>query len=188
MKRAVFLDRDGVLNEERGFVTTVEDFVLRPGLPEALAELARHDFVRVVVTNQSGVGRGLIPMATLEVMHLRLRAETRGIDALYFCPHHPEATLTSFRTTCTCRKPGSGMLLRAARDLDLDLEQSWIVGDAPRDIIAGARVGCRTICVTGPKMPDEQHWPADVTRPLAFVDDLGAAVAHIVACDCGRTV
>ncbi|MCB9890266.1 MAG: HAD family hydrolase [Planctomycetes bacterium] len=179
--RAVFLDRDGVLNEERGFVTDVADFVVQKGVAAALERLGRCGYRRIVVTNQSGVGRGLISLGALERIHCALREATGGIDALYFCPHHPDAAHGSFRTACNCRKPGSGMLIRAARDLDLDLAASWMVGDAPRDIVAGQRVGCRTICVTGPKMPSSHDWPADSPKPETFVSDLGAAVDYILA-------
>ncbi|MCA8970373.1 MAG: HAD family hydrolase [Planctomycetes bacterium] len=177
---AVFLDRDGVLNEERGFVTDVADFVVQQGVAAALERLGQRGYRRVVVTNQSGVGRGLISLGSLERIHCALREETGGIDALYFCPHHPDAAHGSFRTACACRKPESGMLIRAALDHDLDLAASWMIGDAPRDIVAGQRVGCRTICVTGPKMPSSDAWPEDSPRPEVFVPDLSAAVDYIL--------
>lgn len=174
MRRAVFLDRDGVLNEECGFVTRVEDFILRPGVPEALADLGQRGFTRVVVTNQSGVARGLIPLAELDAMHQKLRSETDdGIDAVYFCPHHPEEG--DDPQQCDCRKPEPGMLLAASDDLGIALSESWLVGDAPRDIDAGQRAGCRTICVMGPKMPSPEDWPDAVPQPEAFVESLAEA-------------
>lgn len=179
MRRAVFLDRDGVLNEECGFVTRVEDFVVRPGVADALADLGHRGFARVVVTNQSGVARGLIPLSELEAMHEKLRDETQGgIDAVYFCPHHPEEG--DDPQSCDCRKPEPGMLLRAAAEHGLALPESWLVGDAPRDIDAGQRAGCRTICVLGPKMPSPDDWPEFLPRPEAFVRSLAEACRLIV--------
>lgn len=178
MRRAVFLDRDGVLNEERGFITSAAEFLLRDGVAEALAELAERDFARIVVTNQSGVARGLISLEALQEIHAKLRAESGdGIDALYFCPHHPQEGASP--CSCACRKPSPGMLLRAAQDHGIELERSWLVGDAPRDIEAGQRAGCRTICVVGSKMPNEAAWPAGLEKPSHFVESLPEAITRI---------
>lgn len=178
MQRAVFLDRDGVLNEERGFITCPEEFTLLRGVPAALASLHERGFARIVVTNQSGVARGLITLESLHAIHDKLRRETSGgIDAVYFCPHHPTEGLDPHE--CDCRKPKPGMLLQAAREHDIDLAGSWLVGDAPRDIEAGHRAGCRTICVLGVKMPSPDAWPEDLERPQAFVQSLSEACARI---------
>ena len=130
-KQAVFLDRDGVINMDRpDFVKSWEEFEFLPGSLEALAALAGTSYKIVVITNQSGVGRGLLTQETLDQMHARMaeriRASGGRIDAIYYCPHVPEAG-------CDCRKPAIGLFVKAARDLDIDLTSSWAIGDRYRD-------------------------------------------------------
>ena len=146
--RAVFLDRDGVLVRERGFITSPGQLETLPGAAGGMAALRRSDFLLVVVTNQSGIARGLLTGADLASIHvelaLRLRAEDPGAfwDALYSCPHHPD-----FGGPCACRKPLPGMLRQAAREHGIDLAASWMIGDAPRDLEAGRAAGCRTVAL-----------------------------------------
>lgn len=154
--RAVFLDRDGVLVRERGFITQPAQIEVLPGAPEALALLRRRGFRLVVVTNQSGIARGLITEGDLERIHADLVTRLRAAhpeafwDALYFCPHHPREGQPPYRTDCACRKPRPGMLLKAAAEHGLDPERSWMIGDAPRDLEAGRAAGCRTAALQGP--------------------------------------
>lgn len=145
VRKAVFLDRDGVINISPGegkFVLKKEDFRLGEGVPEALARLKAAGFLLIAVTNQSCVGRGLIKAETLEEIHdlMRRRLVQRGaaLDAVYCCPHGPE-------DGCECRKPSPAMILRASRRFGIDLRSSWMVGDSPRDIQTGRAAGCRTI-------------------------------------------
>ncbi len=154
-KRAIFLDRDGVINRDRAdYVTSWNKFEFLPGVLDALYLLSQMPFLIVVVTNQSAIGRGLVSQAMVEKIHQRMRIaiEQAGgrIDAVYYCPHLPEAN-------CNCRKPKPGMLLRAAVDLDIDLSQSWLIGDSLRDIQASVAVGVQPILVrTGHRIRDTE--------------------------------
>jgi D-glycero-D-manno-heptose 1,7-bisphosphate phosphatase len=142
--RAVFIDRDGTLVEARHYPRRPEELVLCEGAADALRDLRRAGFRIVLVTNQSGIGRGYFDAGALRRMHAHLESElaTCGarLDAIYYCPHTPE-------DGCDCRKPAPGMLVCAAQALDLELTRSWMVGDILDDIEAGRRAGCRTILV-----------------------------------------
>lgn len=150
--RAVFLDRDGTLTEPRHYPCHPDELVLQPGIGPPLRALQRAGFALVVVTNQSGLARGLFDLAALDAMHHRLRAllARHGVrlDGIYACPHHPEGTVPRYRSVCPCRKPAPGMLHQAAHDLDLDLARSWTVGDSACDIGAGRRAGTLTALVS----------------------------------------
>lgn len=143
--KAAFIDRDGVINEERGYVHRIEDFALLPGAVEGLRTLAAAGYKLVVVTNQAGVARGYYDTATVERLHAHMRAQLQAqdvhIDAVYYCPHHPEGKSTTYAIACGCRKPAPGMLEQAARELGLDLGASVLVGDKVSDVQAGKRAG-----------------------------------------------
>jgi D-glycero-D-manno-heptose 1,7-bisphosphate phosphatase len=151
LKPAVFLDRDGVVIEDSHYLGDVDRVRLVPGAAAAIAALNRAGWVVVVVTNQSGVARGLFTLDSVGVVHDHLAAlltqHGATIDDFRFCPHHPEAELAEFRAECDCRKPKPGMLHQAARELGLDLAASWMIGDRVSDLEAGARAGCRTALV-----------------------------------------
>lgn len=153
MKKAIFLDRDGTITVDSGFVHKEEDLELLPGAAEAIRLANEHRFMVVVVTNQSGVARGYFTEEDVRAFnsHLALALAEQGarIDAFYYCPHHPEASIPTYRKACFCRKPQPGLILQAARELDIDLSQSWVVGDSLRDVEAGKRAGCRTILLEG---------------------------------------
>ncbi len=146
-RRAAFIDRDGVINEERNYVSQIEDFHLIPGAVEGLAQLSDAGFSLVVITNQSGIGRGLYSEADFDYLteHMRHELARQGIEiaGVYYCPHHPKAGLGHYRVECNCRKPQPGMLLDAARELGLSLADSVLVGDKTSDIEAGRRAGLR---------------------------------------------
>ena len=148
---AVFLDRDGTVVREVEYLRSPRQLRLLPRAAAAIRRLNRAEFVVVVTTNQSGIGRGLLTEEDLEEVHavLRSRLARRGarVDGIYVCPHHPQAVRPEYRRRCRCRKPAAGMLLRAARELDLDLGRSFAVGDSARDIEAGRRGGCRAVLV-----------------------------------------
>jgi len=148
---AVFLDRDGTIIREVDYLRRVEDLRLLPHAADAIRRLNQARMPVIVTTNQSGIARGILTeddLATInDVLRKRLAARGAHIDAIHFCPHHPEIGRPPYRRRCRCRKPAPGMLLRAARELDLDLQRSFAVGDSARDLRAGRAAGCRTILV-----------------------------------------
>ena len=149
--KCVFLDRDRTIMEDPGYLTDPEAVKLLPGGDLALRSLAEAGFKLVVVSNQSAVARGMITIDGLEKIHDELRRQLSersvDLDGIYYCPFHPEGTVEEFARESVDRKPQPGMLLRAAKELDIDLAHSWMVGDSPRDVEAGQRAGCRTIRV-----------------------------------------
>lgn len=182
MKRpAVFFDRDNTLIEDPGYISGPEQVKPFEDAAEAIARLRRAGYLIVVVSNQSGVARGLISEEQVAQVHRRLEEllERRGarIDAVYFCPYldGPEATVEAYRRDSDLRKPAPGMLLQAARDLQIDLERSWLIGDRARDIEAGRRGGCRTILLErdGADPPQAGHaGPTHVVSSLLEAADL----------------
>jgi len=170
VKAAVFLDRDGVLVEDVDLLTRCEDVRVLDGVPQALAQLQRAGRRLVVVSNQAVVARGLASEGKVRALNdyiqeLLTQADGPRLDGWYFCPHHPKATLPAYRQDCDCRKPKPGLLLRAARELELDLSASFMVGDRITDIIAGVRAGTRTILVQAGRHlepPIETSEPLDV--------------------------
>jgi len=184
---AVFLDRDGTINEQMGYINHISRFVLLAGAAEAIAKLNRLDIPVVVVSNQSGLGRGYFPEELLEQVHAkmhRLLAEKGAhIDGLYWCPHHPDAKVARFqKKNCGCRKPDIGLLKQAATELNLDLEQSFMVGDRWSDLKCGNKAGTQSILVlTGYGRGDLEYiGPGQQVQPDFVADDLPAAVDWIV--------
>lgn len=178
-RRAVFIDRDGTLNEESGYLHRAEDCRFIPGAIEAVALLNAAGFLVVVVTNQSGIARGYYTEADLETLHVYMAAELAAggarIDGWYFCPHHPEFSAAA---DCACRKPLPGMLQHAAAELDIDLASSWMVGDKVADIEAGRAAGCTPILVlTGYGAAEA----GAVDSMVAVCADLNAAARRIIA-------
>ncbi|PIQ27561.1 D-glycero-beta-D-manno-heptose-1,7-bisphosphate 7-phosphatase [bacterium (Candidatus Blackallbacteria) CG17_big_fil_post_rev_8_21_14_2_50_48_46] len=146
---AVFLDRDGTINQEVGYIRELEKLVLIPGAAEAIRGLNQMGIPVVLVTNQSGVARGYYPEDWLGKLHQRLAellaVEGAHLDGVYYCPHLPEGNVAEYSYACDCRKPEPGMLEQAARDLNLDLAHSFMVGDKATDIDVGVRVGAQTV-------------------------------------------
>ncbi|MEW6221398.1 MAG: HAD family hydrolase [Thermodesulfobacteriota bacterium] len=182
---AVFLDRDGTINEQMGYVNHPSRFVLLPGSVEGIRLLNEASWPVVVVTNQSGLARGYFPASCLEAVH-RLLAEALNaggarLDGLYVCPHHPEAKVAALRQACRCRKPRPGLLEQAAADLDLDLARSFMVGDRWSDLETAAAVGAQGILVlTGYGRGDlEFIGPAARVQPVHVAPDLLAAARWI---------
>jgi len=144
-RRAAFLDRDGVINLDHGYVHRIADFSFVPGALEATSQLTRWGFAPVVVTNQAGIGRGMYTEADFELLTHWMCAQFAqagvAIAGVYHCPHHPDLALAPWRVVCDCRKPAPGMLLTAARDLDLDLAGSVMFGDKCDDMRAAAAAG-----------------------------------------------
>ena len=148
---AVFLDRDGTLNEEIGYVNHPSRFQVYPWAAEAVGELNRAGFAAVVVTNQAGVAHGYFDEALVETMHRKLRSEIEAggahLDGIYFCPHHPDGKVADYKGGCDCRKPGLGMIQRAAAELNLDISKSYVVGDRFLDVEMARRAGIPCVFV-----------------------------------------
>jgi len=149
--KAVFLDRDRTLIEDPGYISHPDQVKLLEGIPEALIELKHMGYKLVVVSNQSAVARGIITEQTLTQIHERLEQllarQGAALDKIYYCPDHPDGVIPMYQRESTWRKPQPGMLLAAAEDLDIDLTESWVVGDSSRDIDAGKSAGCKTILI-----------------------------------------
>ncbi|MDO8602199.1 MAG: HAD family hydrolase [bacterium] len=161
LKKAVFLDRDGVVielaagNQMHSFILTEEACHIIKGVPEALKTLKERGYKIFVITNQPAVARGIVGPETVDALHTYINKQLGGlIDGFYWCPHHPEshhpdipAHAMKYRIKCDCRKPLPGLLIRAAHDFNIDLKKSWMIGDMITDIAAGAAAGCKTILV-----------------------------------------
>jgi D-glycero-D-manno-heptose 1,7-bisphosphate phosphatase len=179
LRRAVFLDRDGTIGEELGYVNHIERFQIFPYAAESIRELNRADIPVIVVTNQSGIARNIFPESLVHEVHKKMVAELAAggawIDAIYFCPHKSE-------DACECRKPNPGLLQRAAREHSLDLTSSWVVGDRYADLEMGHAAGSRGILVmTGYGRGEyELHratWPR---QPDGLAENLKDAVRNIL--------
>lgn len=143
-KPAVFLDRDGVLTKEKGYITEVTQMELFPYAAECVHGLKEKGFWVIVVTNQSGVARGLFTEGELRKMN-RFLLDKTGIDAVYYCPHHPQGIVKRYASECRCRKPETGMLDKACKEFPIDMKASYMVGDRASDILVGEKAGLKTI-------------------------------------------
>jgi len=149
--KAIFLDCDGTLIEDPGYINHPDQVKLLEGVTEALIELKAFDYKLIVVSNQSAVARGIVSEKVLGQIHDRLKQllTEKGVqlDRIYYCPYHPDGVVPKYRKESSLRKPNPGMLLAAADELDIDLNQSWMLGNSSRDIQAGLRAGCKTILI-----------------------------------------
>lgn len=179
MRRAVFLDKDGTLIDDVPYNVDPARIVLATGAREGAAALYASGYALVVVTNQSGVARGLFEEAALEPVKMRLRMLLDvPIAGFYHCPHHPDGSVAAFATECACRKPAPGMLRRAARELGLDLAASWMVGDILNDVEAGNRAGCRSVLIDN---GNETEWiDSPWRRPDHVVGTMAQAAQAIL--------
>ena len=154
-QKAIFLDRDGTINKYVGFLRDIDQFELLPGVAEAVKMINESGYLAIVITNQPVIARGEVTKDQLEEIHNKMEtllgAEGAYLDAIYYCPHHPhkgyEGEVPELKIECDCRKPKPGMLLKAAKDFNIDLSQSWMVGDGENDIKAGKAAGCRTALI-----------------------------------------
>lgn len=154
-QKAVFLDRDGTINVYKGFLRNIEEFELIPGIETAIKKINDSGYLTIVVTNQPVIARGEIKWNELEEIHNKMETELGKagayLDRIYFCPHHPhrgyEGEIVELKIDCDCRKPKPGMLLKAAKDFNIDLTQSFMVGDSDNDIKAGIAAGCNSILI-----------------------------------------
>ncbi|MDH4266814.1 MAG: HAD family hydrolase [Deltaproteobacteria bacterium] len=184
--RAVFLDRDGTICEEVGYIDSIERLRLIPRSAAAIKLLNDREFKVVVVTNQSGVARGFFPEELLEELHgelsRQLREEGAHLDGIYYCPHHPHEGNAPYVQVCNCRKPASGLLLRAAFDLGLDLSASYMVGDHFSDVECAQGVGAQGILLLTGHGRQALARKENLARPPALIaSDLFEAVNWIVS-------
>jgi D-glycero-D-manno-heptose 1,7-bisphosphate phosphatase len=183
-KPAVFLDRDGVVIEDVSYLDRLDRLALFPWTVDSIRALNRAGLPVVVVTNQSGVARGLFTEAFVNEVHgeidARLEAGGARIDAYYYCPHHPEGRVAEYTRSCDCRKPGRGLIDRAARDLDLDPARSVVVGDKWSDVELAHAAGARAILVRTGYGGAESPGHAGERGADAIVDNLAAAASWIL--------
>ena len=162
-EHAIFLDRDGTLIEDPGYLSDPGEVRALPGVIEALQRLKEAGYLLIVTTNQSGIGRGYFTERDYELVTDAVRAELRvELDGIYHCPHTPDHG-------CSCRKPAPGMLLRAARDHHIEFVHSWMVGDGERDVMAGLALGCRGIYVGKNPTPPGAHRANDLEAAADFI-------------------
>lgn len=184
MHRAVFLDRDGVINQDPPhYAHRIDQLEIIPRVAEAICLLNEADFKVIVVSNQSGIARGYYREEDTITFNQAIRDQVgrKGaiIDAFYYCPHHPEAKIEKYRTACKCRKPSPGMLIRAADDFSIDLTRSYLIGDKVSDIEAGMNAGCKTILVLTGHGKEESKFISEY-QPDTIVADLFDGVEYIL--------
>lgn len=156
-QKAVFLDRDGTINIYKGFLQNIEEFELIPGVEEAIKKINESGYLVIVITNQPVIARGEVTFEKLEEIHNKMETNLGNagayLDGIYFCPHHPhkgyKGEVSELKVECDCRKPKPGMILKASKDFNIDLSQSFMVGDSDSDIKAGNAAGCKSILVNG---------------------------------------
>jgi len=185
-KPAVFLDRDGTINEQMGYINHVSRFKILPRVPQAIRLLNRHGFFVLVVSNQSGVARGYYPLDLVETIHhfmvTRIKEKKAIIDGIFFCPHHPAGSVPEFSRDCDCRKPKTGLIDKACRAFDIDLRRSFVVGDMCTDMELAHRAGVKGVMVkTGYGLGEMEYLlPQKIEKPAHIAEDLLDAVRWIV--------
>lgn len=184
MTKAVFLDRDGVINqlvyhEEQEVIDspfTANQFKLLPGVPEAIKLIHQAGYLVVLVSNQPGIAKGNMSAKAFAAITRKMRNDLSQfgvkLDGEYYCLHHPEAVIEKYKQICKCRKPQAGLLLEAAQEMDIELKQSWMVGDNLSDILAGKRADCRTILISKMKCELCQLMEQMKIKPDHIVSDI----------------
>lgn len=151
VKKAAFLDRDGVINEDVVHLNSVASLRILPGVPEAIKRLNEAGYAVVVVTNQGGIAKGIVDRATVEEIHgeieVRLAKAGAYVDKIYYCPHHPDGIIAEYAIICDCRKPATGMIKTAMNELGIVSDGSFLVGDKASDILAGKAAGLKTVLI-----------------------------------------
>lgn len=152
MEKAIFLDRDGTINVDKGYVYRSKDFEFIEGVPEAIRTMKQLGYLVIVLTNQSGVARGYFREEDVLELHCYINEKLNdmgaAIDGFYFCPHHPEGTIAEYCRRCMCRKPAVGLLQQALRDFSVNLGESWVVGDRERDLFLGYEASMGRVLLT----------------------------------------
>jgi D-glycero-D-manno-heptose 1,7-bisphosphate phosphatase len=183
---AVFLDRDGTINEQMGYINHESRFVLLDGAARGIRELNRNGYLVIVVSNQSGVSRGYFPLDLVyrvnRKMQKLLAAEGAFLDAVYFCPHHERGVVPGFKKACDCRKPRTGLFERACRDLQVEVSGSYVIGDRCLDIEFAERCGLPGILVETGYGLGEKQWvlPSSPFNPVHIAEDLPSAITWIL--------
>ena len=167
--KAIFLDRDDTLIEDHGYMSDPDQVKLLDGVPQALVEFRKMGYKLIVITNQSAVARGIVTEKALGRIHDRMKQLLADgdafLDRIYYCPYHPDGVIPKYRKVSQDRKPGPGMLVTAAKEMDIELAESWMIGNGVTDIEAGFRAGCRTILV---EAPSRQRRPQPSERAPDF--------------------
>lgn len=190
MKRAVFIDRDGTISEEVGYINHASRFRLFPYSAAAIKLLNENDWLAILTTNQAGVARGYFSEDLIKTVHERMTASLENdgarLNAIYYCAHHPSVGEPPYRFDCDCRKPKSGLLTRAAQDYDIDLSESWMVGDRYSDVQLARNAGVKSMFVMsgyGRGEWEHQRESWDV-QPDLLAENLLEAVKLIVSVEC----
>jgi D-glycero-D-manno-heptose 1,7-bisphosphate phosphatase len=175
---AVFIDRDGTINEQMGYINHLSRFLILPGVPEAIRLLNKNNFLVIIVTNQSGVARGYFPIDLVHEVHafleMSLKKEDAIIDGIFFCPHYPRGVVPEYCSECDCRKPKTGLINQALESFDIDMSGSYVVGDRHTDIELAHRSNLKGLMVkTGYGLGDIEYiLPNEPIRPLHIAQDL----------------
>jgi D-glycero-D-manno-heptose 1,7-bisphosphate phosphatase len=180
MNRACFIDRDGVLIEEKIYLRDPEQVLLVPEAVAALKLLEQHGFLRIVITNQAGVAHGYFTEADVTAVHDKIKAlllaQKVGVTDFFYCPHHPDGTVSEYALNCACRKPGTALIEQAVKKYDLNLSASFLIGDKISDLLAGRKAGCPAILVkTG-------HGPEHVAKAKHQNFPIAANILEAVKC------
>jgi D-glycero-D-manno-heptose 1,7-bisphosphate phosphatase len=182
---AVFLDRDGTINEQMGYINHRSRFVILPGVPEAIRLLNENNFLVIVVSNQSGVARGYFPIRLVYEIHdfllTTLQEKNAIIDGIFFCPHHPQGVVPEYRLNCECRKPRPGLIEQARASFDIDMSKAYVVGDRVSDIELAHRLDLKGVMVeTGYGLGDIAYVLPGKTQPSHIAQNLLHAAQWIV--------
>ena len=185
-KPAVFIDRDGTINEQLGYINHLSRFVILPGVSEAVRLLNKNDWWAIIVSNQGGVARGYYPMQLVDEIHAFLKSSLKEqgatIDGIFFCPHHPAGVLPEYSSECGCRKPETGLIDKAREAFDIDMSNSYVVGDRHVDIELASRLNLKGVLVkTGYGMGEIEYIiPEKRVKPHHVAEDLLDAVEWIL--------
>ncbi|MBG6233449.1 D,D-heptose 1,7-bisphosphate phosphatase [Pedobacter sp. CAN_A7] len=182
VRKAIFLDKDGTLIPDRPYNVDPDKISLSANTIDGLIALQEEGFMLLIISNQSGIARGFFDHDDLLHVEHKIRSllQAKGLSlaGFYYCPHHPESEIAEYRQDCSCRKPKPGLLLEAGLDHQIDLSQSWMIGDILHDIEAGHRAGCRAILINN---GNETVWEMNAARiPDALVDNIDAAAKYIL--------
>lgn len=185
-KPAVFIDRDGTINEQLGYINHLSRFVILPGVSEAVRLLNKNDWWAIIVSNQGGVARGYYPVELVDEIHAFLKSSLKEqgatIDGIFFCPHHPAGVLPEYSSECNCRKPETGLIDKACEVFDIDMSSSYVVGDRHVDIELASRLNLKGVLVkTGYGLGEMEYIiPQKRLKPHHVAEDLLDAVKWIL--------
>jgi len=183
---AVFIDRDGTVNEQMGYINHISRFVMLPGAAEAIRLLNLHQYLAIIVSNQSGVARGYYPIGLVDEVHAHMRAlmEKEGafVDGIFFCPHYKRGSVPEYSIECDCRKPRTGLIEQASKAFEIEMDNSYVIGDRYSDIELAVRSGMKGILVTtGYGQGDIDYvFPRLSFKPAHIAGDLLHAVRWII--------